>query len=152
MEISGYSYGSKPLPGFTGYDCSQRRCPTGDSETDLNHPVTQVEVQHVLCRWDSDLFQAVNAAESGYFTLRLRSAEKPTVPISVSATSAEIAAALSELPSIGNVSVAFFDLRQNESDTSQYRACSLSFNDSYGGFLVRFESEAGVSFTQKHHF
>jgi hypothetical protein len=137
------------LPGFTGFDCSRFRCPTGDSYVaSSNTAVTRVEVQKVLCQWDASRFpgddDGLGSDSAEFFTLRLRPTERASLKIAVNATSREIAEAISFLPSVGNVSVAFFDLRNNDSNTEQYRACSSAFNESYGGFLVRFESEAGA--------
>lgn len=156
-EVSGYSYGSKPLPGFTGFDCSRFRCPTGDSYVaSSNTAVTRVEVQKVLCQWDASRFpgddDGLGSDSAEFFTLRLRPTERASLKIAVNATSREIAEAISFLPSVGNVSVAFFDLRNNNSNIEQYRACSSAFNESYGGFLVRFETEAGVSAYKFHQY
>lgn len=69
-------------PGYTGYDCSEKTCPTGDDPFTYND---HVEVQLLTC-----------TATAGTFKLTFR--EKTTRPIRFDATANDIRNALMELP------------------------------------------------------
>ncbi len=91
---------SGDVSDWTGYDCSQRTCPTGD--TPHNQLTSKAEIQTFLCETDDD-----STAE---FTLTFR--DETTEVIRGEATAAEVEAALEALPTIGSVSVAFADSAQ----------------------------------------
>ena len=46
--VSGYSTGSPPLPGYTGYGCQQFNCPKGDARSS-RHGYGVLEIQRVVC-------------------------------------------------------------------------------------------------------
>lgn len=77
--------------GWTGYDCSLRRCPTGDD------PGTHGQVNEL------QLFRC--SGDSGTFRLKFRRTETTDIPHNASAT--EIEAALENLSTITDVDVAF---------------------------------------------
>lgn len=139
-DISGISYGSRPLPGFTSYDCSQFRCPTGDAKQALYGYSTRKEVQRVTCSLATRRNDNNETLQT--FTLKLLNTERVSLPIASNATAAEIEEAISYLPSIGNVSVYFPEAAYLDGIGS---ACSRFYNSSFGGFVVKFETEAGVS-------
>ncbi|CAM9276828.1 unnamed protein product [Hapterophycus canaliculatus] len=76
--------------GYSGYDCSERVCPTGDDPGSWNQ---EPEIQDVSCQ-----------ATNGTFTLTFRQAE--TEPIPTNASSAELKEALEGLATVDVVSVA----------------------------------------------
>jgi len=71
-------------PGYTGYDCSQKTCPTGDDPMTYDQ---HVEVQLLTC-----------TATQGTFTLTFR--EKTTAPIPWNANADQIRDALMLLPTM----------------------------------------------------
>ncbi len=75
-------------PGFTGYDCSKRECPTGDDPNTPGLP----EVQLLQCN-----------ASDGSLTLTFRGSS--TSPISWNALQSDVKEALETLETIGNVNV-----------------------------------------------
>jgi len=87
-------YGCQCEPGWGGYDCSLRECPTGDDPLTTGQ---QDEVQVLECFCD--------ATCSGNFYLSFRG--ESTKPISFDASAANIKAALEELVTLREVTVAF---------------------------------------------
>ncbi|CAM9684713.1 unnamed protein product [Pylaiella littoralis] len=77
--------------GYSGYDCSERICPTGDDPGSWGQ---ESEVQNVTCQ-----------ATNGTFTLTFRQEE--TEPIPTNATSIDLKVALEALATVDTVSVAF---------------------------------------------
>ncbi len=75
-------------PGFTGYDCSERECPTGDDPNTPGLP----GVQLLHCN-----------ASCGSLTLTFRG--ETTNPISWNALQSEVEEALEALETIGNIDV-----------------------------------------------
>jgi hypothetical protein len=88
--------------GFQGYDCSLRSCPAGDDPTTTGQ---FDEVQTLSC-----------AHVGGSPTFKLRFRQETTAAIAFSATAAEVAAALQDLPTIGTIAVVF--------DAGSAQACS----------------------------
>ncbi|CAM9494096.1 unnamed protein product [Scytosiphon promiscuus] len=76
--------------GYSGYDCSERACPTGDDPGSWGQ---ESEIQNVSCR-----------ATNGTFTLTFRQAE--TEPIPTNASSAALKEVLEELATLDVISVA----------------------------------------------
>lgn len=128
--VSGFPAGSPPLPGYGGYDCSKRRCPTGHN---TNSGLTaRREIQRVVCARSS-------ANASMHFVLQLPFAQERSLSIRDAASAAEIKAAIEWAPSIGNVSVSFPLAASDNVST----ACSAAVNTSHGGFLVQFDTDNG---------
>ncbi len=75
-------------PGFAGYDCSKRECPTGDDPNTPGLP----EVQLLQC-----------TGSSGSLTLTFRG--QMTTPIPWNALESDVEGALEALETIGNVDV-----------------------------------------------
>lgn len=83
--------------GWEGYDCSKQSCPTGDDPMTVYNPdgsLQENEVQELTC-----------TGSSGFFSLKFREAVTPQLPFSVSALSLQTA--LSALPTVGDVAVAY---------------------------------------------
>lgn len=78
-------------PGYTGYDCSLRTCPTGDDPGTYDD---HVEVQLIQC-----------LADSGTFTLAFRQAI--TSPLPFNATALQVKMALESLSTIDRLRVFF---------------------------------------------
>ena len=78
-------------PGYSGYDCSVRTCPTGDDPGTYDD---HNEVQLLKC-----------VANGGRFTLSFRQAV--TWPIPYNATAAQIKQALEALPTLSKLTVTF---------------------------------------------
>jgi hypothetical protein len=106
-DATDYTYGSDPNnaltwdydrvhgclcdAGFSGYDCSEKLCPTGDDPGTYDD---HSELQLLQC-----------IADEGNFTLSFRQQE--TVVLSYNITASELQAALSALPTIRDVLVYF---------------------------------------------
>lgn len=110
---------SGDVSDWTGYDCSLRTCPTGNSPYSAQTAVA--EVQTVICETADD-----STAE---FTLSFR--DETTDVISGAADAATVQTALEALATIGSVTVAFTDGAQN--------ACG----DGSQNMTVTFTSELG---------
>jgi len=92
-------FGCKCDEGFTGYDCKERVCPTGDDPktgdgTSTDNPVQFNEKQFFKC-----------AATSGSFTIAFRG--KTTEAIYYDDTQTDVEAKLEKLTTIRDVSVSF---------------------------------------------
>lgn len=103
--VAGYSYGNSPNnpytwdafkvfgclcdAGYSGYDCSQRTCPTGDDPATIN----QFDETQILACTDADL--------KGTIVLNFRQAV--SAPLSPLATSAQVRAALMAMVTTDNV-------------------------------------------------
>lgn len=127
--VSGQSPGSPPLPGWSNWDCSKRNCPKGPNTQYGNFAAK--EEQRVLCR------KYATANISDFFVLQFYGFN--TKPIHTYFSTDAIKAAIEFAPTIGNVSIFFPDYVHDNIST----ACSQHFNHSYGGFLVRFDTEGG---------
>ena len=127
--ISGSDAQSVPLPGFTGYDCSQRNCPMGDTTSPRNPSGGQLAVQRVVC-------VGSNTTRAN-FTLGIFG--QMTNPIFVGMGAAQIEAAIEYPATVGNVSISFPNV-QYDGITS---ACHPLANATTGGFLVTFLTEFG---------
>lgn len=97
-------------------------------------------MQKVVCTWRESFNSSVSS-----FSLAMPGTGQRSLPIAFNASSADIARAISQMAAIGNVSVAFFYTGDDDDDSSSYAACSSLYNATYGGFFVRFETDAGVS-------
>jgi hypothetical protein len=168
--ISGYASGSPPLPGYTHYDCSLKRCPVGDSYYPRYGYLSKKEVQRVTCTLPShrnnrnltlssfslrlfDLPSATSSSTSSSSYTGYPRHPASTLMIHANDSRAQIAAAISYLPTIGNVSIVFPDHLLLNIST----ACSVHYNSSFGGFLVIFDTESGANLPllrveQSHRF
>ena len=106
-DATSYTYGADPNnahtwdahrvmgchcdEGYTGYDCSERVCPSGDDPATYDD---EKEVQVLSC-----------VASSGSFTLTFRQQE--TADIAYNSTAAQLKSSLEALTTIGTVSVSF---------------------------------------------
>ena len=124
-DVSGLSTGAYPLPGWTGYDCSQRRCPSGDN-VDARHGYGgALEIQRVKCR--------ANSSAEFYLVMYGQS----SAVIRGSHTASQIKAAIEASSVIGNVTVTFPDYVADNITV----ACNASI--SMDGFLVQFDDLQG---------
>lgn len=121
-------YGCLCDEGWQGYDCIQRVCPTGDDVTTKGQTD---EIQEVFCRRVTTTDPATDTT-----SFRLRFREAVTAPISWSASSAEVTAALEALETIGKLHVVAFD-NTNTVD----EACPTDNN--VNKITVSFSSENG---------
>ena len=78
-------------PGYHGYDCSQRDCPTGNDPGTYND---HVEVQLLVCQ-----------ATGGFFQLEFR--QEISAPIHVNATALDVQEVLQAVPTLGPLTVYF---------------------------------------------
>ena len=127
--ISGSDAQSVPLPGYTGYDCSQRNCPMGDTTSPRNPSGGQLAVQRVVC-------VGSNTTQAN-FTLGIFG--QVTHPILVGMGAAQIKAAIEYPETIGNVSITFPNVQYD----GIISACHPLANATTGGFLVTFLTEFG---------
>lgn len=128
--VSGISAGGKPQPGWTGYDCSQRRCPAGDNVNE-RHTLTEhkLEVQRIVC----------TAAAASIDTFYLTLYGQISGAIYASYTASQIKDAIEKMKSVGNVTISF----PHSYDDAIVTACSVAHDTSDGGFLVQFDTELG---------
>lgn len=85
--------------GYTGYECSQRTCPTGNDITLLEaDPVRKDEQQELAC-------QLLSSVGAPTFVLTFRGSA--TRPLRYDASAAEVKDALEALPTIGRVDVTY---------------------------------------------
>ncbi len=123
--ISGIAAGGNPLPGWTGYDCSLRRCPSGDNVNYRNYYGGVLEVQRVRCR--------ESASSSIYFKLRINGHLSDYIYGNDDLDNIE--SAIEWAKTVGNVTVSF----PNSGTDSIVTACS----GSHTGFLIQFDTELG---------
>eukprot|EP00629_Pelagomonadales_sp_RCC1024_P011723 CAMPEP_0119297744 /NCGR_PEP_ID=MMETSP1329-20130426/51227_1 /TAXON_ID=114041 /ORGANISM="Genus nov. species nov., Strain RCC1024" /LENGTH=685 /DNA_ID=CAMNT_0007298685 /DNA_START=251 /DNA_END=2305 /DNA_ORIENTATION=- len=109
--------------GFYGYDCSLRRCPTGDDP--LPRSAGTTTVMRLTCH-----------ATSGTFMLGFRG--RWTAPVAYSATPAAVKAALDALPSITTPD------HQGSSGVSVTSAGSAACDDAGAAYDVSFDQNFGT--------
>jgi hypothetical protein len=100
--VGRYPVGARPLPGWTGHDCSLRLCPNGDSKQSVNSGTTSginsnnvinlKEKQRVMC-----------TLTSGSYTLTTFGQTTPSIPFN--ANIAIIKRTIESMNVIGNVTV-----------------------------------------------
>ena len=125
--ISGFDAQSVPLPGWSGYDCSQFNCPMGDATSPSNPAGGVLEAQMVLC---------VNATSTAASNFTLSVFGERSLPILGSYGAAAIEAAIEYPPAVGNVSVTFPHARVDNITTACHPRATV-------GFLVTFLTEFG---------
>eukprot|EP00633_Aureoumbra_lagunensis_P012698 CAMPEP_0197364820 /NCGR_PEP_ID=MMETSP0893-20130614/65454_1 /TAXON_ID=44058 ORGANISM="Aureoumbra lagunensis, Strain CCMP1510" /NCGR_SAMPLE_ID=MMETSP0893 /ASSEMBLY_ACC=CAM_ASM_000539 /LENGTH=463 /DNA_ID=CAMNT_0042887115 /DNA_START=392 /DNA_END=1783 /DNA_ORIENTATION=- len=118
-QISGIHVLNPDIGGFFGYDCSRRRCPVGD---DPRNP-GQFEIQLIRC---------TSAASNDLFRFRFRG--QTSSWISTNSTLDQVQTALTNLSSIGTVTVSL---------TRGSRICDPDWVSSSDGLQVTFTSEFG---------
>ena len=135
-DLAGYTYGRTPNnpvtwdgskifgchcdEGFGGYDCSERRCPAGD---DPNTTEQLNEVQIISC---------TDADQAGSISFNFRQ-QTTVVPITPTATRAEVKASLETLSSIGTVAVDLVTVGNPD------RLCTVAGNQ----FAIEFLTDHG---------
>ncbi len=124
--ISGIPATSTPLPGYSGYDCGQRNCPTGPDTSERYNLGGQVEYQRVIC-----------PLESGSFRLELFGFLSDSIPFN--ANGIQIRKAIEVSPAIRNITILF----PNSPWDHIGRACDPSVSYGNGGFIVMFKSNIG---------
>lgn len=129
--ISGRVAGSPPMPGWSGWDCSQRNCPTGDPLIPPYNTGGNIAIQRVVC---SELWSANMS-----FILTVNGF--PTLPIYSYYRADQIKRAIEWPPVIGNVTITFPRNKANLDNITT--ACDYSINHASGGFLVSFDTELG---------
>lgn len=136
--ISGISVGKTPMPGWFGYDCSQRSCPYGDN-TDRRHSFqgAKQEIQRVLCIGTS----------SASFQLTLWGFPSKTITGGMSAK--EIKDAIEWIRPVVNVSVLFSANLTDDDWGGGFglggKACTnlAGIDTSSAGFYVYFDQLTG---------
>lgn len=126
--LNGLPTESPGLPGFRGWNCHERNCPSGNrivSPSTHSAASAAFEVQRVGCKGP--------ATAGTRFTLSFYN--HLTTTITGDMTKDEIKAAIEWPPTVGNVTITFD--RFNVST-----ACSPIYNAT-SGFLVTFETELG---------
>ena len=124
-DVSGISTGAYPLPGWTGFDCSQRLCPSGDNVDRRHGYGGSLEIQRVVCK--------ANSSAEFYLTMYGQS----SAAIYGSYTASQIKEAIEASSAIGNVTVTFPDYASDNITV----ACNASI--SMDGFLVQFDDLQG---------
>ena len=135
-ELAGFTYGRTPNKpetwdglkvygchcdvGYTGFDCSQRACPTGDDP----RTTEQLDEKQIISCSDS------NAAGDISFKFREQTI---VVPVAATATRDQVKTALETLSSIGTVSVDRVD------DSLEDKLCTTAGNQ----FAITFLTEHG---------
>ncbi len=120
-----------PLPGWGGWDCSLRNCPSGDAISKRTGLGGQLEIQRVLCE------KPALANYSDHFMLHVLG--QSSRPIYAHYSAKQIKAAIEYPAVVGNVSVWF----PHAAMDNLTMACSDLANSTHGGFLVRFDTELG---------
>jgi len=128
--ITGYSPGALPIPGWSNWDCSKRNCPMGHTSDARSGYKAVKEIQRIVCG-----LSVYNDEQS--FTLSFM--DQQTKPIYTNYSATEIKAAIEYCPLIGNVSIFFPNIEIDEVTS----ACHTHPNETYGGFLVVFDTEFG---------
>jgi hypothetical protein len=133
-DIASYTYGQLPNnpstwdanmvqgclcdDGYTGYDCSLFLCPFGDDPSTLG----QVNEVQILSCTDQDL--------QGSVIISFR--QQSSISISATATSSQVAQALSNVPSIGAVNVVPVDGVTDSLCTTSGNRFSVTFLQAHG--------------------
>lgn len=127
--MNGYPIETPGLPGYRGYKCHERNCPSGNRIVSPSNFVTDnvVEQQRVVCQGDN----------STYFQLSFYGLKTQIIYGYMQA--AGIKAAIEWPPTIGNVTITFPRLATDGIKT----ACSPSVNAASGGFVVTFDTDLG---------
>jgi hypothetical protein len=127
--LNGYPIETPGLPGYRGYKCHERNCPSGNRIVSPSNFETDnvVEQQRVVCQ----------GGNSTYFQLSFYGLKTQIIYGYMQAAS--IKAALEWPATIGNVSITFPRLGVDGIKT----ACSPSVDASSGGFVVTFDTDLG---------
>lgn len=126
--IDGWPAQTPKLPGWRGYSCQERNCPSGNR---IVSPSTDSSATAVF---EEQIVGCIGGNTSNVsFTLSFY--DHNTATITGEMGPSEIKAAIEWAPTIGNVSISFLD------GTLQ-TACSR-FNSAFDGFVVRFDTELG---------
>lgn len=139
--LNGYPMESPSLPGYRGYECNERNCPTGNrlvlgfsDQTPPGHGGQKLasgsfEIQRVICR---------GPASSTVFVLYFYG---NSISLSGSMTAADIKTAVEYPATVGNVTISF----PRQSIDGIATACDSSTNTVSGGFQVTFNTNLGTS-------
>ena len=124
--ISGIAAGGPALPGWTGFDCSQRLCPSGDNVNYRNHYGGNLEVQRIVCLEPAD----------GSVSFKLRIHTHLSDFIFGDSDLTGIESAIQWAKTVSNVTISF--------PNSYYDGFVTACNPSHStGFLIQFDTELG---------